>query len=155
MDSVCIGLTSSTRVTFDENSTLFTTCFNQVAIWRSRSVLSGPGAKMDALALLSEHTQDFDRASRRAEPVRVLRVELRGLAGSHHDVMFAEHHPEPPGQHIDPFIATVGSQDRFALRRGDCDFECLRLAVMLRQRGEDSPVRAGGLLSYPRVLNSR
>ena len=59
------------------------------------------GAKMRALALMSDECQDFDGAIVGvAEPVRCTRIEFRCLTGHHRQVVVAEDQAQVPVEYV-------------------------------------------------------
>ena len=63
---------------------------------------------MCALALPAEQAEELDGlAPDAAEPVRYAGVELGRLAGREHQILLAEHEPQPPVQDVEPFVALV------------------------------------------------
>lgn len=147
LDSIAIGAISNPSVSAKK-------AWSKIRSLRSRRVASG--SEVNPLAVLAEHAEDLDRAAAGcSEPVRVLRVELRRLAGTHHDVMLAEHQSEPTFQNIDPFITVMRAQDGRPFGGGDDDLERLRFAARLGKTGEGTPFGACCLLRNPRVIDPR
>ena len=63
---------------------------------------------MDVLAVLPEKAENLDWLGiSGAKPVRHLGVELGNFARPHRDVVVAEDEPQPPCQHVEPFVALV------------------------------------------------
>ena len=73
---------------------------------------------MHPLAVASVDAQDLNRlVVCRAEPVRQSGVELGDFAGTHRDVVLAEDQAHLSGQHVQPFVALVGSKLAVSFRR--------------------------------------
>ena len=110
---------------------------------------------MDALALFPEHAQEFYWSPTRGpEPVRIPGVKFRGLTSSH-DVMLSQDQPNLTRHDEYPLVADVGSWFGFAIRGSDRDLERLRLARMLRQRGEGSTIGPCRSTKNARVFDLR
>ena len=78
------------------------------------------GPDVQPLALRAEQDQQLRRSRPgAAEPVWSVGVELGDLAGSQDEIELAQPKPEPPVEHVDPFVALVALQ--LALRFGRHD----------------------------------
>lgn len=98
---------------------------------------------MDAFSLGAEQTQYLDRAAPvTAEPMRVSGVEFSSFTRTHHDVVIGQHQPQPPRQHVQPFVAVVHLGIRFRLACRDGHLECLQPTRLPSQRQYRSPTDA-------------
>lgn len=89
-----------------------------------------------------------------AEPVGFTGVELGHLARPESDLALPEDEAELASEHVEPFVAGVGYQSRFAVR--EYLLEDLDPARVLRQRDEDaSAFPAPRLQMDPRITGGR
>ena len=80
-----------------------------------RRLASRRGADVDALALAAHDAEDLDRlVAGGPEPVQDLGVELGDLPGTHDEVVAGEDQPQLPIEDVEPLVALVRPQLRFA-----------------------------------------
>src|SRR3954451_22555612 len=95
------------------------------------------GADDGLVAVGAEQVQDFHCfGAGGAEPVGFTGVELGHLARPESDFALPEDEAELASEHVEPFVAGVGYQSRFAVR--EYLLEDLDPARVLRQRDEDA-----------------
>lgn len=74
------------------------------------------------------------------------RVELGDLAGPQHEILLAEHQPEPTGEHVHPVVAFVGAQVGIGATRPEHELVRLDPSAVAGE-GDD-----GRSVTVPRVL---
>ncbi len=111
---------------------------------------------MDAFALRAEETQYFHwPIVDRTEPMWHARIEFRGLARLHDDVVFAEYQSQSAVENVEPFVSFVNARIRVGAHGIDDELVGLHPTRASGEGVDRHMLAPDRRRAHPRILDGR
>lgn len=111
---------------------------------------------MDTFTLGTEKTEYFHWAIvDRTEPMWHARIEFRGLARLHDDVVFAEYQSQSAVENVEPFVTLVNARIRLGANGIDDELVCLHPTGASGERVNRHMLASNRRRAHPRILDGR